>query len=86
MRLLRTTEAAGAGLFARRFVGYGSNPSRLEIELTYNHGVATYELGTATATSPSAMSDIRRGGARNPRRRRARVTRASPAGQGRARR
>ena len=29
------------------FVGYGGNPGQAEIELTYNHGVDHYELGTA---------------------------------------
>ena len=29
------------------FVGYGSNPDHAELELTYNHGVEKYEMGTA---------------------------------------
>ena len=29
------------------FVGYGSNPDHAELELTYNHGVDSYEIGTA---------------------------------------
>jgi lactoylglutathione lyase len=29
------------------FVGYGKNPDHAELELTYNHGVSSYELGTA---------------------------------------
>ena len=33
--------------YSLAFVGYGSNPGHAEIELTYNHGVSSYELGTA---------------------------------------
>ena len=29
------------------FVGYGSNPDHAELELTYNHGVEKYDMGTA---------------------------------------
>ena len=29
------------------FVGYGSNPEHAEIELTFNWGVESYEMGTA---------------------------------------
>ena len=29
------------------FVGYGTNPDHAELELTYNHGVDSYEMGTA---------------------------------------
>ena len=46
MRLLRTTERPEQG-YSLAFVGYGSNPEQAEIELTYNHGVGSYELGTA---------------------------------------
>ena len=33
--------------YSLAFVGYGTNPEHAEIELTYNHGVSSYELGTA---------------------------------------
>ena len=46
MTLLRTTERPEQK-YSLAFVGYGSNPDHAEIELTYNHGVHQYELGTA---------------------------------------
>ncbi len=46
MTLLRTTERPEQK-YSLAFVGYGTNPEHAEIELTYNHGVASYELGTA---------------------------------------
>jgi len=46
MQLLRTTERPDQK-YDLAFVGYGRNPEHAEIELTYNYGVATYELGTA---------------------------------------
>jgi lactoylglutathione lyase len=33
--------------YSLAFVGYGSNPEHAELELTYNHGVDHYEMGTA---------------------------------------
>ena len=46
MKLLRTTERPEQK-YSLAFVGYASNPDQAEIELTYNHGVDHYELGTA---------------------------------------
>jgi lactoylglutathione lyase len=46
MQLLRTTERPEQK-YSLAFVGYGRNPEHAEIELTYNHGVDRYELGTA---------------------------------------
>jgi lactoylglutathione lyase len=46
MQLLRTREVPDHG-YSLAFVGYGSNPEHAEIELTYNHGVSSYEMGTA---------------------------------------
>ncbi len=46
MTLLRTTERP-EHKYSLAFVGYGTNPDHAEIELTYNHGVDHYELGTA---------------------------------------
>jgi lactoylglutathione lyase len=46
MTLLRTTERPQQK-YDLAFVGYGHNPEHAEIELTYNHGVDKYELGTA---------------------------------------
>lgn len=46
MKLLRTTDRPDQG-YTLAFVGYGNNPEHAELELTYNHGVDSYELGTA---------------------------------------
>ena len=46
MTLLRTTDRPEQK-YSLAFVGYGKNPDHAEIELTYNYGVESYELGTA---------------------------------------
>ena len=46
MTLLRTSENPSQK-YALAFLGYGSNPEHAELELTYNHGVSSYEMGTA---------------------------------------
>ena len=46
MKLLRTSENT-AYKYSLAFVGYGNNPDHAELELTYNHGVDSYDLGTA---------------------------------------
>ena len=46
MTLLRTSENPEYK-YTLAFVGYGTNPDHAELELTYNHGVDSYELGTA---------------------------------------
>ncbi len=46
MHLLRTSENKEYQ-YTLAFVGYGSNPDHAELELTYNHGVDHYEMGTA---------------------------------------
>lgn len=46
MKLLRTTERPEQK-YSLAFVGYGTNPDHAEIELTYNHGVEAYDLGSA---------------------------------------
>jgi len=46
MKLLRTTENPEYK-YTLAFVGYGNNPEHAELELTYNHGVDKYEMGTA---------------------------------------
>jgi lactoylglutathione lyase len=46
MKLLRTSENPSQN-YTLAFVGYGNNPEHAELELTYNHGVESYELGTA---------------------------------------
>jgi lactoylglutathione lyase len=56
MTLLRTTERPEQK-YSLAFVGYGSNPDHAEIELTYNHGVSAYELGTAYGHIAIAVPD-----------------------------
>lgn len=46
MQLLRTSENPQYK-YSLAFLGYGSNPDHAELELTYNWGVESYELGTA---------------------------------------
>ncbi len=56
MRLLRTTERPEQK-YSLAFVGYGSNPDHAEIELTHNHGVDAYDLGTAYGHIAIAVPD-----------------------------
>ena len=46
MTLQRTSENPEYK-YSLAFVGYGSNPEHAEIELTYNWGVESYEMGSA---------------------------------------
>jgi lactoylglutathione lyase len=46
MKLLRKTENPEYK-YTLAFVGYGNNPDHAELELTYNYGVDSYEMGTA---------------------------------------
>ncbi len=46
MKLLRTSENPEYK-YSLAFVGYGNNPDHAELELTYNWGVDSYEMGTA---------------------------------------
>ena len=57
MKLLRTTERPEQR-YSLAFVGYGSNPDHAELELTYNHGVDSYDLGTAYGHIALGMPDI----------------------------
>ena len=57
MKLLRTTERPEQK-YSLAFVGYGSNPDHAEIELTYNHGVDHYELGTAYGHIALGVEDV----------------------------
>ena len=58
MTLLRTTERPEQK-YSLAFVGYGSNPEQAEIELTYNHGVTSYELGTAFGHIAIGVADVK---------------------------
>jgi lactoylglutathione lyase len=46
MKLLRTSDNPEYK-YSLAFLGFESNPTQAEIELTYNWGVEQYELGTA---------------------------------------
>ncbi|MFZ2218276.1 MAG: lactoylglutathione lyase [Rhodoferax sp.] len=46
MKLLRTSENTQYE-YTLAFVGYASNPEQAELELTYNWGVESYDLGSA---------------------------------------
>ena len=68
MTLLRQTENPSQN-YSLAFVGYGRNPEHAELELTYNHGVSSYELGTAyghiaigVPDAAAACAKIRAGG------------------------
>jgi len=56
MTLLRRSENPSQH-YSLAFLGYGSNPEHAEIELTYNHGVSSYELGTAYGHIAIAVPD-----------------------------
>jgi lactoylglutathione lyase len=40
------------------FVGFGGNPDHAEIELTYNYGVSSYDLGTAYGHIALGVPDV----------------------------
>ena len=56
MKLLRTSDNPEYQ-YTLAFLGYGSNPEHAEIELTYNYGVTSYELGTAYGHLAVAVPD-----------------------------
>ena len=58
MRLLRTTERPEQK-YSLAFVGYAANPEQAEIELTWNHGVGEYELGTAFGHIAIGVADVK---------------------------
>lgn len=57
MKLLRSTERPEQG-YSLAFVGYGSESDTAVIELTYNHGVESYELGTAYGHIAIGVADV----------------------------
>ena len=68
MTLLRQSENPSQK-YSLAFLGYGPNPEHAEIELTYNHGVGSYEMGTAyghiaigVPDAAAACDKIRAGG------------------------
>ena len=58
MRLLRTTERPEQK-YSLAFVGFGENPEHAELELTYNHGVSSYEMGDAYGHIALQVPDAR---------------------------
>ena len=56
MKLLRTTERPEQG-YSLAFLGYEEDPDGAVLELTYNHGVDSYELGTAYGHIAIAVRD-----------------------------
>jgi lactoylglutathione lyase len=57
MKLLRTSENPEYK-YTLAFVGFGSNPEQAEIELTYNWGVESYEMGTAFGHVALGVPDV----------------------------
>lgn len=57
MKLLRTSENTEYK-YTLAFVGYGNNPDHAELELTYNWGTTSYELGTAYGHIAISAEDI----------------------------
>jgi lactoylglutathione lyase len=57
MKLLRTSDNPEYK-YTLAFLGYGSNPEHAELELTYNHGVDKYDLGSAYGHIAISADDI----------------------------
>ena len=57
MDLLRTTQRPDQQ-YDLAFVGYGGNPGQAEIELTYNYGVAHYDMGSAFGHVAIGVPDV----------------------------
>lgn len=58
MQLLRTSENAEYQ-YSLAFLGFdGGNPGQAELELTYNWGVDSYEIGTAYGHIALAVPDV----------------------------
>ncbi|MDP9045411.1 MAG: lactoylglutathione lyase [Pseudomonadota bacterium] len=57
MTLLRQTENPSQN-YSLAFLGYGQNPDHAELELTYNHFVSSYDLGTAYGHIAIGVPDV----------------------------
>jgi lactoylglutathione lyase len=57
MKLLRKSDNPEYK-YTLAFLGYGSNPEHAELELTYNYGVESYEMGTAYGHIAIGVEDI----------------------------
>ena len=58
MKLLRTTDRPEQK-YSLAFVGYDSEDRSTVLELTYNHGVERYELGTAFGHVAIGVPDVK---------------------------
>jgi lactoylglutathione lyase len=58
MKLLRQRDYPD-GKFTLAFLGYGPEESHTAIELTYNYGVSSYEIGTGFGHIAIGVNDIR---------------------------
>jgi lactoylglutathione lyase len=57
MKLLRKSENTEYK-YTLAFVGYGNNPDHAELELTYNWGTESYDIGTAYGHIAISAEDI----------------------------
>jgi lactoylglutathione lyase len=57
MQLLRVTQRPEQN-YDLAFLGYGNNPEHAEIELTYNYGVSSYEIGNAYGHIAIGVPDV----------------------------
>jgi len=57
MKLLRTTDRPEQK-YTLAFLGFASNPEQAEIELTYNYGVRSYDLGNAFGHLAFGVEDV----------------------------
>jgi len=57
MKLLRTTDRPEQK-YTLAFLGFASNPEQAEIELTYNYGVSSYDLGNAFGHLAFGVEDV----------------------------
>ena len=57
MKLLRTSENSEYK-YTLAFVGFASNPEQAELELTYNWGVESYDLGSAYGHIALGVPDV----------------------------
>jgi len=57
MKLLRTSENTEYK-YTLAFVGYGTNPDHAELELTFNWGTESYDMGTAYGHIAISADDI----------------------------
>jgi lactoylglutathione lyase len=57
MKLLRTSDNPEYK-YTLAFVGYGENPDHAELELTFNYGVTSYEIGNAYGHIALSADDI----------------------------